>query len=278
MTENNKKSSKNKWKQLIQKKWFFPAVYLMIAAMLLTGIVWYQNISKQTEVKQDDHLLDGLINEQQLQDDGEVKAVMDQKETIKMPVSEEEPVEIVMKFFDYDAEQADQERALIEYNNRYYQSTGVGFAKEDGEPFEVIASLSGEVTEVKDDPILGNVVILSHDDDIMTYYASLNSVEVEVGDELAQGDLIGTAGNNLFAQEHGTHVHFELRKDGEEVNPEEFFNEPISLLADYQAAEDIPDETDEEPELDEADEEDEEDDDEDPLPNDADNSDEPSDD
>ncbi|HLS20045.1 MAG TPA: M23 family metallopeptidase [Bacillota bacterium] len=232
MKKENDQVSKNTWKRIIKKKWFFPALYLTIAALLLTGVVWFQNANKTTEIQEDfDQLADEFT--EQVPYDDEVKAVMEQQETIKMPVKDEKDIEIITKFFDYDADQEDQERALVEYNNRFYQSTGIDLAASDGESFDVVASLSGTVAEVKDDPILGNVVVLSHDEDIKTYYASLQDVAVAEGDELSQGDLIGSAGKNLFGKENGNHVHFELRKTGAEVNPEDFFNQPLSKLATY---------------------------------------------
>ena len=80
---------------------------------------------------------------------------------------------------------------------------------------------------------IGNVVTLTHGDSITTHYASLKEVVVEAGDKVKQGDKIGTAGKNIFNESGGIHVHFELHKDGIEVNPENFFNEPVSKLEDY---------------------------------------------
>ena len=34
--------SKKKWTRIFKKKWFFPALYIMLAAFLLTGVIWYQ--------------------------------------------------------------------------------------------------------------------------------------------------------------------------------------------------------------------------------------------
>src|SRR5699024_10370626 len=162
--------------------------------------------------------------------DEDAEAVLDQQEVIKMPVQDKEQAEIVTKFYDYNAEQDEQENGLVLYNNRYYQSTGIDIASAEGEAFDVVASLRGTVTEVKEDPLLGNVVVVSHENDVMTYYASLNEVEVKADSEVKQGDAIGTAGKNLFGKDSGTHVHFELRKDGKEVDPESFFNQPVSEL------------------------------------------------
>src|SRR5699024_9898410 len=49
-------------------------------------------------------------------------------------------------------------------------------------------------------------------------------IEVKEGDEVEQGDKLGSAGNNLFGVESGTHVHFEISKEDTAVNPAKFFN------------------------------------------------------
>src|SRR5690625_2815695 len=172
MKDKNKDVSKNLWKRIIQKKWFFPALYLTIAALMLTGVIWFQNTGQPEDVQQDFEKLADEFTEQVPYDD-DVQPVMEQQEVIKMPFTDEEDIEIITKFFDYDADQEEQERALIEYNSRFYQSTGLDFAKADGDTFDIVASLSGTVLEVKDDPLLGQVVILSHDDDVKTYYAKI---------------------------------------------------------------------------------------------------------
>ncbi len=157
-------------------------------------------------------------------------AVLNQEEVVKMPVAEDMQTEIVTKFYDYNADSEDQEKALILHQNRYYQSDGISISTKDQAAFDVFASLSGTVSEVKQDPLLGNVVKLEHAQEVSTYYASLGEVFVEAGTEIKQGDTIGTAGQNLFGVDNGVHVHFELRKDGAPLNPEEFFNQPLNKV------------------------------------------------
>lgn len=240
MKEENKAPKKG-WQGIFRKKWFFPAVYLTIAALLLAAVVWYQNLDNQLpEAGDDQELSDNYTPNPHDQD---AEPVMDSQEVIKMPVAEQEQAEIVTKFFDYEASQEDQESALILHNNRYYQSTGVDIVYPNGEAFDVLASLSGSVMEVKEDPLLGNVVILSHENDVTTYYASLGEVGVKAGDEVKQGDVIGTAGQNIFGQNHGTHLHFEIRKADTVFNPEEFFNQPVSKLEESKS-EDVSEEQD----------------------------------
>ncbi|ASK62097.1 stage II sporulation protein [Virgibacillus phasianinus] len=225
MKEENNSGSKNKWSQLFRKKWFFPAVYLTVAALLLTFVVWYQNLEQVPEAQNDQESTDTATDPF----DEEAQTVMEQQEVVKMPVSNLDQAEIVTKFYDYNADEKAKESALVHYNSRYYQSTGVDIAAGE-ETFDVTASLSGTVEEVKEDPLLGNVVVLSHGKDLKTYYASLAEVNVKEGTDVKQGDVLGTAGQNVFGKEDGVHVHFEIRKGEEPVNPEAYFNQPVSSI------------------------------------------------
>lgn len=228
MREEKNGTPKNKWSRIFRKKWFFPAMYLVIASLLLTVVVWYQSIDNQLpEVLEQPEI---NKSDQLNKYDGNATSVVDQQEVIKMPVSDTEQAEIVTTFFDHNADEKEQEKALILQNNRYYQSTGIDIAMEEDETFEVLAALSGKVEEVKTDPLLGNIVVLSHENDVVTYYSSLGEVNVTEGERIKQGDEIGTAGKSEFGKENGTHVHFEIRKNEQEVNPEVYFNQPISKL------------------------------------------------
>jgi stage II sporulation protein Q len=240
MKEENKGASKNKWSRIFKKKGFFPALYLTLAALLVSAVVWFQagdDQAAEDEVVEDDRMVERGSDHP----DEEAEPVLGADEVIEMPVVNSEEAEIVTKFYDYDADEEEQVDSLILYNNRYYQSTGLGIAHPEGESFDVVASLSGTVSEVKEDPLLGNVVALDHTDDVVTYYASLGEMTVQAGDDVEQGDVIGTAGKNLYGQDNGTHVHFEIRKDGQEVNPEEFFNQPVASL--NSVTEDVMEET-----------------------------------
>lgn len=231
MKGNFPNESKNKWTRIFKKKWVFPALYIMIAAFLLTAVLWYQNLERKLSEGMED--LNQSENYRPDPYDEDAESVLQQTEIIKMPVNDDVQTEIVTKFFDYSADQEDLEKGLNLYNNRYYQSKGIDIVSADGETFDVVASLSGTVKEVKEDPLHGNVVIMEHGEDVTTYYASLGEIEVTSGAKVKQGDKIGTAGKNLFGQESGTHVHFEIRKGDTEVNPEDFFNEPLSKLEQF---------------------------------------------
>lgn len=230
MREEEKKSvTKLKFKRLMRKKWLYPALYLSVAALVLVGVFWYQQgASDLGEIAEQPN---SEVQDEVVTRDGETAPVMEQEENLQMPVEDEASASIVTKFYDYDASEAEQESALVQYHNKYYQSEGIDISREDGEAFDVTASLSGTVTEVKEDPLYGNVVEISHENEVSTVYASLADVQVQAGAEVSQGDVLGTAGSNSFGQASGVHVHFEVRNNGEPVNPEAFFEQPASKIA-----------------------------------------------
>ena len=228
MKEENKGVSKNNWKRIFKKKWFYPAVYLTVATLFLAGVLWYQNLDNQipeaTDTPQTDVDSDGYP----LGYEQDASPVVNQSEVIKMPVLEESQTEIVTTFYDYDKTSEEQVQALVLYDNKYYQSKGIDIASTTDETFPVTAALSGEVIEVKEDPLLGYVIAIKHDNGVTTHYASLQDVTVKSGQQVDQGDALASAGKNIFNQANGTHVHFEVRKDGDAVDPEQFLNKPLT--------------------------------------------------
>lgn len=86
---------------------------------------------------------------------------------------------------------------------------------------DVMVAIDGEVTYSQyNDGGYGNLIMVTHVDNMVTYYAHLDQMYVSVGDKVTKGDVIGVVGNTGFST--GPHLHFELRVDGEPVNPAEY--------------------------------------------------------
>ena len=82
---------------------------------------------------------------------------------------------------------------------------------------EVKALLAGTVAEVKQDDVWGKLVVLDHGGQRKSTYAHLDQVEVEVGQAVEQGQLVGTVGQTGIAAQ--PHLHLELRLEGTAVDP-----------------------------------------------------------
>ncbi|WP_188207593.1 M23 family metallopeptidase [Alkalibacillus aidingensis] len=228
MNEKERKSfHESKWKKLTRQRWFYPTLYITLVAVVLAGVLVYQ-FTGTDDVVNDDYSWNVEQNDLiEHQEDAEAaaaageeaEAVTADQEDLVLPVLLGDRTEIMTNYYDVDASAEEQEDALIFYNNQYYQSKGVDITSTDGEPFDVIASLSGTVVSVEDDELLGLTVELEHEGNRSTVYASLSEAEVQEGDELSQGDKIGVSGENVYSGADVSKVHFQLHEDGEPVNP-----------------------------------------------------------
>lgn len=88
----------------------------------------------------------------------------------------------------------------------------------------VAAAESGTVKSIKNDPRYGLTITISHNDEFETVYSNLLSTEfVNEGDTVEKGQTIGTVGESAsFEIAEVPHLHFEMYKNGEVVNPTEY--------------------------------------------------------
>jgi len=94
---------------------------------------------------------------------------------------------------------------------------GVDIAAPEGTPIR--AWRSGEVVFAGDRGGYGNLIILRHADGSETRYAHCRDMKVRKGEVIGAGQTIGSVGQTGRAT--GPHLHFELRRDGEPVDPSE---------------------------------------------------------
>lgn len=85
----------------------------------------------------------------------------------------------------------------------------------------VKASEEGTIKSIKNDPRYGLSVIIEHQDGYETLYANLLTAEfVKVGEQVKQGQSIGTVGDTAtFEVVDEPHLHFEITKNGEQIDP-----------------------------------------------------------
>lgn len=225
--EKKRSSQDSKIKRFMKKRWVYPAIYIASAAIILTAVLWFQNSNNVADNDKIDPQATDLSGKEFNEEAVEVNRAM---ENFSLPVTDPDSVVIQKEFYDFNDSEEKQEAALVFYNNTYHPNTGIDIAMENGETFDVVAALSGTVTNVLEDALLGNVIEITHDEGIVTQYQAVTDIDVTVGEEIEQGQKLAMAGKSLFNEEAGVHVHFEIRKDGIAVNPLDYINRPLSAL------------------------------------------------
>ena len=92
---------------------------------------------------------------------------------------------------------------------------GTDMAAPMGTP--IYATADGVVTYAGWSSGYGRLVKIQHEFGIETRYAHQSRIRVEVGQRVSRGDRIGDMGNSGIST--GSHVHYEVRVNGEPVNP-----------------------------------------------------------
>jgi len=89
----------------------------------------------------------------------------------------------------------------------------------------VFATADGMIRKVKQNHRegkgYGRYIIIDHEGGYSTLYAQLSGYNVKEGVVVKQGDIIGYIGSSGIST--GPHLHYEVMKDGENVNPEDYF-------------------------------------------------------
>ncbi len=102
---------------------------------------------------------------------------------------------------------------------------GMDFTAKTGTP--IYASGDG-VVERADNSLsgYGNLIVIRHGYGYETFYAHLSKYKVKVGQKVKRGDIIGFVGST--GRSEAPHLHYEVHKDGEPINPINFYYGSIS--------------------------------------------------
>lgn len=85
---------------------------------------------------------------------------------------------------------------------------------------KIVAAADGKVTYSGTMGGYGNLIIITHENGIQTYYGHCSKLIAKVGDEVKAGDEIAKVGSTGFST--GNHLHFEIRKNGSQINPQKY--------------------------------------------------------
>jgi murein DD-endopeptidase MepM/ murein hydrolase activator NlpD len=103
--------------------------------------------------------------------------------------------------------------------------TGLDFRAETGEPAR--ATATGTVTIAGWNGGYGKMVEVDHGNGFATRYAHLSQIDVEVGQPIRIGQVVGKVGST--GRSTGPHLHYETRVDGDAVDPQKFLRAGVRL-------------------------------------------------
>ena len=200
-------------------------IYIIGLSIVLLAIIigtYYATYSQSKLEEEEDYTYVSKLFDEQ------IEPVVNSNQYLIRPYNNEN-VKVVQNFYDYKGKEKDQENSIINYDTTYLQNNGVAYGGIN-ETFDVLATLDGTVTSVKDDNLLGKVVTITHSNGITTVYQSLSEVTVKENDQVVQGTVIGKAGESNINKDLGNHVSFEIMKDGKYLNPENCYETSIDKL------------------------------------------------
>ncbi len=201
-------------KKIQEKAWFWPTVYGSIAILMIAAIFIFSGLNGNEDK--------GNPNPKEVakNPDTSLVPVSRDNETMKYPIKEGKVAKAIIKqeFYDFNAATEMQQKALLVFNQTFKSSDGISIGVND-EPFEVLTAMSGKVKEVKMDPFTGNRITIEHSNGYETVYSSVKDILVKEGDNVAQGEQIGTSMENESNPNAGIHLHFQVKKEGQWINP-----------------------------------------------------------
>ena len=105
-------------------------------------------------------------------------------------------------------------------NGRRVWHKGIDLAGKEGT--EIIAVAAGVVVYAGERRGYGQLVEINHGSGYSTRYGHQRELKVKAGDVIRKGDVVGLMGNT--GRSTGPHVHFEVLKKGQAVNPSTYIH------------------------------------------------------
>jgi murein DD-endopeptidase MepM/ murein hydrolase activator NlpD len=87
---------------------------------------------------------------------------------------------------------------------------------------DIFCTAKGKVIFAGQKSGYGTCVIVQHENGLATLYAHLSSIVVDVNQEIKTNQLIAKSGNS--GRSTGPHLHYEVRKNNQPINPKLFLN------------------------------------------------------
>lgn len=147
------------------------------------------------------------------------KAVSSSKVTAKKKVKSKVKTMIMPVIGTISMDYAEDKLVYSKTLEQWTTHNGIDIKAREGSVVKAV--LDGTITQIKKDHALGIVITIEHGNGLVTRYGNLSTDEmVTIGQKVKQGDPISGVGKGAgFELAQGPHLHFEVIKDGKNVDP-----------------------------------------------------------
>jgi len=202
------------------KKSVIYALYALSFIAVMSTIYLLENLTSSNMFDDDNIYVNEIILDNQY-------PVVSDKNIITKPYLDDN-IKIVRNFYDKNASEEEQQNSLIDYQNTYLPNSGVDYKGDKA--FDVVAVLDGKVTKISENNILGKTVEITHSNNMISVYQSLNNITVKEGEDILQGQVIAESGESNISIGLGNHLHFEIIYNNKNINPEKCYGKDIKDL------------------------------------------------
>ncbi|MCI5701867.1 MAG: M23 family metallopeptidase [Erysipelotrichaceae bacterium] len=193
------------------KSFVFPVLYISLIFTVIVGLYFTSKVLKQSD---NNSLKDITYVSKTILDN--TIPVISVDDTISNPYTGDN-VKIARYFYNLEDDMDRQKESIVYYNDTYMQSSGIDYTSENS--FDVISILEGVVIDIKEDELLGKIVEIKHTNELVSSYAGLSEINVSKGENITKDMKIGKSGSNKINESLGNHLHFEVYKNGVNIDP-----------------------------------------------------------
>ena len=193
------------------KSFVFPVLYISLIFTVIVGLYFTSKVLKQSD---NNSLKDITYVSKTILDN--TIPVISVDDTISNPYTGDN-VKIARYFYNLEDDMDRQKESIVYYNDTYMQGSGIDYTSENS--FDVISILEGVVIDIKEDELLGKIVEIKHTNELVSSYAGLSEINVSKGENITKDMKIGKSGSNKINESLGNHLHFEVYKNGVNIDP-----------------------------------------------------------
>ena len=203
-------------KKLVLKPFVLPTLYVLMVVILmfLSTRMLYQE-----EEEDINYVSDTIL-------DNTMPVVNEEKIFVLTPFNSEKVV-VKIGYYNYQEQEQNQENSIVKYDDTYLQNSGITYVGD--EVFDVLSIMDGKVTKIYQNELLGNIIEVTHENNMISVYQMLSEINVKVDQQLKAGDVIAKSGKSKLSPGENN-LHFEIIKDGIVINPNEVIGKNIKEL------------------------------------------------